>query len=49
MTQGRVVLELQRWFAGVAYDHVQKRMSSETSVSGVNGCVRVLQQHDEMI
>lgn len=36
-----VVLELQRWFAGVAYDHVQKRMSSETSVSVVNGCVRV--------
>ena len=35
-----MVLELQRWFAGVAYDHVKTRMSEETSADVVRGCLQ---------
>lgn len=37
--------ELQRWFAGVAYDHVKSRMGKETSADVVRGCLRVPKQH----
>lgn len=36
-----VVLELQRWFAGVAFDHVKTQMAEETSAKVVRGCLRV--------
>ena len=36
-----MVLQLQRWFASVALEHVQNRMAQESSSDVVRGCMRV--------
>lgn len=36
-----VVLQLQKWFADVAYNHVKDRMSQKPSADIVHGCLRV--------
>lgn len=40
------MLQLQKWFADVAYNHVKDRMSQKPSADIVHGCLRAARQHE---